>query len=205
MSLGQRKSFVRGEQVFLQGQAHTGIMLLLEGEIRSYYVAPSGREITLAYWGAGHFVGGPEIFGKGTHIWSGEAAQDCQLLFLGSDQLRNLILQIPQFALNVVEALVFKATCFSALIQFLGTRPAGETLAHLLLVLAGDGSSDISGEVVLDQRYTQEELAKMIGSTRQWVAVSLSRMKKLDLLEVVDARIRILSMDRLRCFADSVS
>jgi CRP/FNR family cyclic AMP-dependent transcriptional regulator len=203
MALGRARTFLQGEQVFLQGEPHAGIMIILDGEIRSYYVSPSGREITLAYWTAGHFVGGPEIFGGGTHIWSGVATRDSRVLFLASDVLRETIVRIPQFALNIVEALVFKATCFSALLQFVGTRPAGTTLAHLLLILADCQQPAVNGEVLLDQRYTQEELAKMIGTTRQWVAATLSRMKRDKLLDVVSARIRILDLDRLRRLAES--
>ncbi|MGX9389447.1 Crp/Fnr family transcriptional regulator [Nitrobacteraceae bacterium UC4446_H13] len=203
MAFGRHRRFLMGDQVFSQGEPHAGIMIILEGEVRSYYVAPSGREITLAYWTTGHFVGGPEIFGGGAHIWSGEATKDCQVLFLASDVLREAILRIPQFALNVVEALVFKAACFSSLLQFVGTRPAGKTLAHLLLILAGEQSASDNEEVVLDQRYTQEELAKMVGATRQWVATTLARMKRDRLLDVVNAKIRILNIERLRHFAEN--
>ena len=201
MAFGQHRRFAEGDQVFAQGEPHAGIMVILDGEIRSYYIAPSGREITLAYWTPGHFVGGPEIFGGGVHVWSGEATRDCEVLLLASDVLRGAILRIPQFALNVVEALVFKANCFSALLQFVGTRPAGETLAHLLLILAAEQGPADSGDVLLDQRYTQEELAKMVGATRQWVTTTLSRMKREGLLDVVNARIRIRNVERLRHFA----
>mgnify|MGYP001134538199 CR=1 FL=1 len=203
MTLGRHRKFARGDQVFSQGEPHAGIMVILNGEIRSYYIAPSGREITLAYWTVGHFVGGPEIFGGGVHIWSGEATKDCEVLFLASDVLREAILGIPQFALNIVEALVFKASCFSALLQFVGTRPTGETLAHLLLVLAGEQGALNREDVLLDQRYTQEELAKMVGATRQWVATTLSRMKRDGLLDIVNTRIRIRNIERLRHFAEN--
>lgn len=102
-----------------------------------------------------------------------------------------------------MEALVFKANSFSTLLLFVGTRPAGETLAHLLLVLAGEKGALNGKDVLLDQRYTQEELAKMVGATRQWVAATLSRMKRDGSLDIVNARIRIRSIKRLRHFAEN--
>lgn len=199
---GIRRSAATGDQVFVQGDSHEGILIILDGEVRSYYVAPSGREITLAYWSAGHFVGGPEIFGGGKHIWSGEATRQCELLFLPSDALHDLILTIPQFALNVIEGLVFKATCFSSLLQFVGTQPASKTLAHLLLIIAEHQLAHDDGPRVIDRRYSQEELAKMIGATRQWVAASLSRMKRDDLVSIIDGSIVIPSLSRLQQFAE---
>ena len=64
----------RGQTLFNQGALHEGIYLIESGRIRVFYTAPSGREITLAYWNPGNFVGGPEIFGAGVHLWSGLAA-----------------------------------------------------------------------------------------------------------------------------------
>jgi CRP-like cAMP-binding protein len=58
--------FKSGDPVFLQGHCHEGIYLIEVGIVRVYYTGPSGREITLAYWPPGHFIGGPEIFGGGT-------------------------------------------------------------------------------------------------------------------------------------------
>lgn len=87
-SAGTKQRYKAGEEIFAQDKQHTGIFLIQSGEVRTFYLAPSGREITLAYWTRGHFVGGPEIFGRGTHIWSGTAATDCDVLFLNSDVLQ---------------------------------------------------------------------------------------------------------------------
>ena len=57
---GTRCSFAKGEGVFHQGTAHTGVWVIEEGRVRTFYTGPSGREITLAYWSPGHFVGGPK-------------------------------------------------------------------------------------------------------------------------------------------------
>ena len=64
--VGQEQSVAAGESVFCQGDVHSGIFLIESGSVRTFYTGPTGREITLAYWPAGHFVGGPEIFGGGT-------------------------------------------------------------------------------------------------------------------------------------------
>ncbi|UWU88661.1 cyclic nucleotide-binding domain-containing protein [Bradyrhizobium yuanmingense] len=59
-----------------------------EGRIRSYYAAPSGREVTLAYWFAGNFVGGPDLFGTGAHVWSSVAVERSRVTFLPGPALR---------------------------------------------------------------------------------------------------------------------
>src|ERR1700710_1244316 len=71
---GRRKVLNRGQTLFNQGAKHDGIYLIESGRIRVFYTSPLGREITLAYWRAGNFVGGPEVFGGGIHQWSGIAS-----------------------------------------------------------------------------------------------------------------------------------
>src|SRR5689334_12625044 len=57
-AFGRSRTYHRGDAILTQGAAHDGIFLLDRGLIRSFYTAPSGREITLAYWLPGNFVGG---------------------------------------------------------------------------------------------------------------------------------------------------
>ena len=92
--IGRDKPLETGQFVWQQGDGQTGIYLIRSGRIRSYYVAPSGREVTLAYWFAGNFVGGPEIFGMGVHLWSGVATSNCSVVQLPGKTLRSLVQQV---------------------------------------------------------------------------------------------------------------
>ncbi len=175
---GRIVTMTRGEPVFIQGAPHDGIFLIEQGVVRSYYTGPSGREITLAYWTQGHFVGGPEIFGGGAHIWSGEAAEDCRLLYLSGAAIRRLIERLPQFAICLVEALVAKSKCYSALVQMLGTRSAVERLAQLLIILGEISGRREANRLVIQRKITHDQLAAIVGVTRQWVTVTLDRFHK---------------------------
>ncbi|TIM62400.1 MAG: cyclic nucleotide-binding domain-containing protein, partial [Mesorhizobium sp.] len=79
---GRRLAFATGQAIFTQGDRHGGIFIIESGKVHVFYTAPSGREITLAYWTVGHFIGGPEMTGGGIHIWSGEALSECRMLFI---------------------------------------------------------------------------------------------------------------------------
>jgi CRP-like cAMP-binding protein len=173
---GQRKVLYRGATLFTQGSQHDGIYLIETGRIRVFYTAPAGREVTLAYWHPGNFVGGPEVFGGGTHVWSGVAAMNSSVLHLPGKVLRALVTQIPGFAIGLIEGLAFKGKCYSAMAQMLGTRSITERLAHLLLHLADlYGVPDDDG-IAIAAAFTHAELAHMVGATRQWVTISLKRL-----------------------------
>jgi CRP/FNR family transcriptional regulator, cyclic AMP receptor protein len=200
--LGRVVAIARGEPVFLQGAPHEGIFLIESGVVRAYYTGPSGREITLAYWTQGHFVGGPEVFRGGLHIWSGVATDDCRLLYLSAGVCRSLVERMPSFAICLIEGLVAKSKCYSALVQMLGTRSAVERLAQLLIILGEVYGRREGNRLTIQRKVTHDQLASIVGVTRQWVTTTLDRFEKKGIISVGRQMIVIerpdLLLDRLR-------
>ncbi len=89
LAQGRRRVLNRGQTLFNQGALHDGIYLIETGRIRVFYTAPSGREITLAYWHPGNFVGGPEVFGAGVHQWSGVATTNSSVVQIPGKDLAH--------------------------------------------------------------------------------------------------------------------
>jgi CRP/FNR family transcriptional regulator, cyclic AMP receptor protein len=195
---GHRRVFYRGQTLFSQGSRHDGIFLIETGRIRVFYTAPSQREITLAYWLPGHFVGGPEIFGGGIHQWSGVASSNSSVVHLSGKILRQLVVEVPRLAIGLIEGLTFKGKCYSALAQMLGTRSVSERLAQLLLHLADLYGVDDDDGVLISAAFTHADLAHMVGATRQWVTISLKRLQEKDVLISSKSRIIIRRPDVLK-------
>jgi CRP/FNR family cyclic AMP-dependent transcriptional regulator len=195
---GRRRVLYRGQTLFSQGTRNDGIFLIETGRIRVFYTAPSRREITLAYWHPGNFVGGPEVFGEGVNQWSGIATGNSSVVHLPGKVLRALVIEIPNLAIGLIEGLTFKGKCYSALAQMLGTRSITERLAYLLLHLVElYGASEEDG-VLIGAAFTHADLAHMVGATRQWVTISLKRLQDKDVLAVRKSRIVVRRTDALR-------
>src|SRR5437667_11165780 len=198
LAQGTRRVIRRRQTLFAQGTPHDGIYLIQSGRIRVYYTAPSGREITLAYWHPGNFVGGPEIFGDSVNQWSGVATSNSSVVHLPGRELRKLVIAIPNLAIGLIEGLAFKGKCYSALAQMLGTRSITERLAHLLLHLVElYGVKDPDG-VLIGAAFTHADLAHMVGATRQWVTISLKRLHDKDVLVIRKSKIIVRQPDVLR-------
>ena len=195
---GSRRVFYRGQTLFNQGSKHDGIFLIETGRVRVFYTAPSQREITLAYWLPGNFVGGPEIFGGGVHQWSGVASSNSSVVHLSGKDLRKLVVEIPNLAIGLIEGLTFKGKCYSALAQMLGTRSITERLAQLLLHLVDlYGLKDPEG-ILIGAAFTHTDLAHMVGATRQWVTISLKRLHKKNIVLSSRSRIIVRRLDVLQ-------
>lgn len=201
---GDARSYNRGELIFQQGDPHDGVIIIESGLVRSFYVAPQGREITLAYWRPGAFVGGPDVFGGGRHIWAAEAARNTDVMHLPGAGLRALAREVPDLALGIIDALAYKARCYSSLAQMLGTRTFGERLAHVLLHMMqihGVPETDPGRGTAIAASFTHAEIATLIGATRQWVTISLNRLQKQGALEQKRGVMRILDPTAIEALA----
>ncbi|MDZ7863116.1 Crp/Fnr family transcriptional regulator [Acidovorax sp.] len=177
-ALGSARGYRGGEVLFRQGDVHDGIHLIRSGTIKSFYVSEDGRELTLGYWTAGHYVGAPQLFGGGRHAWTSVAMAPSRCLWLPGPELRALSRQHADLALALTDALVHKSQCYCALLQLLATHSMRVRLARLLAMLA---ARPIARPALIDLSHT--ELAGMIGSTRQWVSLSLARFEGEALLD----------------------
>jgi CRP/FNR family transcriptional regulator, cyclic AMP receptor protein len=201
-SIGTERQLNRSEILLSQGQYQDGIALVESGLIRSFYTAPSGRQITLAYWHPGNFVGGPHIFG-GTCVWSAVAARRSIVICLPGEGLRDLARAIPDLALQLLDALSFKARCYSSLAQMLGTRSLSERLVQVLVHLVDThGILEPSGQISLAAAFSHAEIANLIGATRQWVTISLNRLQKRGIISQKRGMMLICKPDVLRHLTD---
>jgi len=174
-ALGRLRSYRAGETLFEQGQTHDGLVLIESGLVRSYYTSEDARELTLGYWSAGHFVGAPQMFGGGRHVWTSVAVQDIQGLWLPGGELRELAARTAVLAVALCDALVHKSQCYCALLQLLATHSMRVRLARLLSMLAARPS----GPVI---ELSHSQLASIIGSTRQWVSQTLAQFDEAGLI-----------------------
>jgi CRP/FNR family transcriptional regulator, cyclic AMP receptor protein len=197
LSSGTPRKLDPGAGLFFQGDTHSGIWVVTGGRIRTFYVGPSGREITLAYWTRGHFVGGPEVFGRGQHIWSADAMTESSVVFLSGETLLGLVQAHHEVALGVIDGLVAKGKCYSALIQMLGTRSVSERLEQLLIILANTRGRREGDRIVIDRNITYEQMAAIVGATRQWVTLTLDKLSKNGVVKITRSQIEIVRPERL--------
>jgi CRP/FNR family cyclic AMP-dependent transcriptional regulator len=198
MACGLLQRVPAGRTLFAQGEEHDGVYLIEKGLIRTFYTSPAGREITLAYWQPGNIVGTPQIWGSGTHMWSGIAVRKTDVFAFCGDSLRDLMQDIPALAIGIVEALEFKGKCLSSLVQMLGTRSVSERLGMLLANLADTHGVETEDGIAIGEPFTHEVFAQMVGASRQWVTMTLDRFQSEGLIRIGRCRTIIFNANELR-------
>lgn len=155
------------------------------------------REITLAYWMAGNFCGGPEVFGVGKHVWSGTAVRDTLVLAIAGPALRDLAERQPTLALGIIDSLVFKGACYSHLAQLLGTCSVSDRLCGVLHQLGLVYGRPTYKGIEIAMPFTHDDLASMVGATRQWVSVTLKRFADKGILLSTRRRLVLVQPERV--------
>ena len=192
------RTYNSGDLLFRQGDQQERVFIICTGSVRAFYTAPSGREITLAYWQSGDLLGAVRIFGSGAFGWSCQAVAPTQAYSIRGTDIRRLVATVPELAVGVVEALSFKVQWLSSLVQMLGTQSVGERLAHLLDTLCElYGEPGLQG-IIINAPLTHEDLAAMVGASRQWVTMALSRFQEQGVVKLGKRRIEVLRRDFFR-------
>jgi CRP-like cAMP-binding protein len=175
--------FEESSHLFSQNEPYTASHIIVRGIVRTYYVSPTGKEITIAYWSEGAFVGGPNVFNENsTHIWSAQATTDTVTLAIRGQDLEQLSQRIPALSHYLIETLTFKLHWVSVLLQTFGTESIRSRLAHLILHLGERyGVAHEHGQLI-QQHFSHDELARMVGATRPWISIAIRQFKKDGLL-----------------------
>lgn len=199
MKHGAVRKYRNGEQVFSQGAAHKHTYFILRGVIRSSYLSHNGKEYTVAYWSKGDIVGGPYFINDDTtYLWSGYAVEPTDVLAISGKSLRELALRTPTLAVAMLDALSFKIHWFSMLLQVMGTQSVEGRLGVLLLGLGTAYGAETEDGLLIRYTFTQSDLAKMIGVSRQWVNNALGQFQKKGALSIVKGRFLIRNKTILR-------
>lgn len=175
----KKQHFASGAHLFSQGEPYTTSHLVCSGVVRTYYVSPTGKEITIAYWSEGALVGGPNVFTENRpHIWSAQAATEVATEGIRGRDLEELSMRMPQLAHYLIETLTFKLHWVSVLLQTFGTESVRSRLAHLLLQLSERYGVKRGGGTLIAHQFSHDELARMVGATRPWVTIAIRNLKK---------------------------
>jgi CRP-like cAMP-binding protein len=172
--------------------------------VRAFYTAPSGREITLAYWQEGDMLGADRLYEGGVFRWSCQTVSPTEAYAILETDMRTLVAEVPELAVAITEALSFKVQWLSSLVQVLGTESVSRRLGYLLDTLCELYGVESEHGIAINAPFTHEDLAAMVGASRQWVTMALDRFQARGVLKLGKRRIEVLQRDRLASYSETI-
>jgi CRP/FNR family transcriptional regulator len=173
-----------GAVLFVEGQQPRGIFLLCKGTIKISINSPGGRTMIVKLAEAGEVLGlSATISGKPYEV-TAETIDPCQVNFVKRDDFLKFLKEYVEVCFKVAEQLSEKYHNACKEVRSLGlSHSAVEKLAALLLDWSSKSREGAGPEPRLKIRLTHEEIAQMIGTSRETVTRLLADLKKQHILE----------------------
>ena len=176
--------FPEGSVVFLEGQDARGVYILCQGRAKLMTTNADGKSLILKIAEPGAILGLHSVVSGQPHEVTVETLQPSQLAFIRKDDFLRLMNEHPDACLRAAEHLARDCQSAYDVIRSIGlSHSVSEKLARLLLQWSSDGRV-VDDAIRLKVALTHEEMAQLIGTTRETVTRTLSEFKKQRVLEL---------------------
>lgn len=191
-----------GTLLYIEGQPPRGVFILCNGRGKVYTSSKQGKVIILKIAQPGEVLGMEASLSNREHEETAELLESCQVNFMATRDFVRYISEHSDAALKAARQLT--ADCRSAQegIRCIGLSGSVEEKLARLLVSLGENAPRGNGQ---EQRfkvpYKHEEIAQMIGSTRETVTRILGNLKRKKVIEMRGATLVVKDAPRLKQIA----
>lgn len=186
------RRYARGEVLFGEGDPGDALYVLTEGAMKLSRGCPGGKEVTLMVLGPWEIFGDLAIGNRAYQHARAEAITACRVSKAPRVFVERALRTRPEIALRLMDILRMELVRQREMAACLQPHKAEVKLARLLPLLAQRFGERGDVGLVIHLRLTQEELAKMISSTRESVGHALAGIRRRGVLAVVESRMVIL-------------
>ena len=161
-----RKSFPRGTTIISTGDVTESLYVIISGRLKVMISDDEGREVILAILGPNEFFGEMGLIDDAPRSASVAALEACELLSLSKRDFRRCLAENFEMAMTVMRGLVKRLREADQKIGSLALMDVYGRVAHLLLEMA----ETIDGQRVDTRKLAKQDIAKMIGASREMVS-----------------------------------
>jgi len=173
------RQFRNGEWIVHHGEVWPNIFLVVRGQITAIMESPEGRSLTLVTVGAGEVFWGLAFFIENAPMPAAlKATQDCELLLWSREDMLPLILENGRLSWKLACLAIQRVQFASEIVERLAFQPLTGRLARLLLERYPANQSVVSRHLTLD------EMASLIGTTREMVCRILYRFAEAGAIQI---------------------
>jgi CRP-like cAMP-binding protein len=194
---------VRGQQILSPDDPPDRIHIVKKGRVRVYRMTPDGKQLTLDIYEKGTILGDMSLLGQDRLPEAyAEAIDEGVICTITPDQLRRLIERYPTVGLNVIRHLSQRLQVAERELEAMAYQRVDQRLAHRLLELGQRFGVATARGTLIQARLTQQELAEMIGTTRETLAHTLADFRRRGLLDTPHHQVLIRDAERLTEIAE---
>lgn len=191
------RSFPKRASIYLPTDLADGAFLLADGRVRLCSTTPEGKQSISAFVEAGELFGELAVVDPSEREERAETVTASTVVLLPGDHLRELMEEAPQLALGITKLIGMRRKRVERRLRSLLYHSNRERLTHLLLELTEQYGSATTEGIELAIRMSHQDLASIIGATRETVTTLLGEMQSEGLLQVKRQKLIVRDLRRL--------
>lgn len=165
----RKKTVPSGTNMITAEQPGEVVYVVLEGTVKILIEQMDGREVILAFLGAGDTVGEMSLVDSSGRSANVMTMEKCTLLWMDRATFQDLLRNVPEFAQNLVKLLAGRLRMANEQIQSLSSLDVAGRLARQILAFAERYGRPDDGGIRIPLRLTQSDLAELVGASRERV------------------------------------
>ncbi|OKI20710.1 Crp/Fnr family transcriptional regulator [Nocardiopsis sp. TSRI0078] len=188
----------RGQTLFSEGDEGDRLYVILSGKVKLTRTAVDGRENLLGVLGPSEMFGELSLFDPRPRTASAVAVTDSVLAGLGHDDLRPFLSSRPHVSLQLLKALAARLRRTNDVMADLVFTDVPGRVAKALLELADKFGKEGEDGLHVHHDLTQEELAQLVGASRETVNKALAEFALRGWLRIEAKAVVLLDVERMR-------
>jgi len=192
----------KGEYLYRVGDIPKGIYLIESGKICFTMPELEGKDNFIGIGSDGHYIGEVESIGKFKNFADAIALVDTTLWILYKEDFNSLFENVPKISCNLAKNLAFNMRLYHMAKSEQQNKSHLFRLANILLGLVSRFGERCEAGERIAMHLPHEDLAFMLGSTRQTVTNALNRWRKVGLLDNKYGKIVIRDKELFESYRD---
>jgi CRP/FNR family transcriptional regulator, cyclic AMP receptor protein len=192
------RRYAKHQTIFREGDPGQTFYLILSGSVAIVRIAADGRETILSILKERDFFGEMSIFDTAVRAASVRTLTDVEVGAIEREDFLALIDRSPRIGRLLVIALSERLRAANKLISATTSQDIRSRLASLLINLATNFGEPVPAGTRISLRLTNQEMANMIGTTRETVNRTLNRFWDERLIDMRTAHVVVVEAEKLR-------
>ena len=195
------KEVRRRQVIYLPGDPGAAVYFVNSGRVKVSKVTRDGKELTLAYRMPGEVFGETCLIDGGPREEMAEAMENALITEVERSEFERLLQTHAVLGYRLTKILAQRRRDVEAKIENLIFKDVNSKLAELLLRLSLEYGVEDSRGTLVALKITHQEMANLIGSTRETVSLTLAQFKKKGLIQTDGRKVIIADREGLRALA----
>ena len=175
-----RKSYARGGIILGAGDPTDSLYILISGRVKVFMSDLDGKEVILAILGPNEFVGEMGLIDNSPRSANVVALEACEMVCISKPDFKRCLAENFDMAMTVMRGLVKRLREADNLIGSLALMDVFGRVARLLLETA----EVVNGEKVVTRKLSKQDIARMIGASREMVSRVMKHLQAAGYIEV---------------------